>query len=96
MPIYEYKCDEDGRFEELLPLGTAPDANACPVCGVSAQRIMSTPSLMRNDPAIVAAIDNADKSRYEPEVVTSLPPRHPRDRTPMAPLTPALSKLPRP
>ena len=46
--------------------------------------------------ALVAALDHEDKTRESPDVVTSLPPAPARKRTPMAPLTPALMRLPRP
>jgi hypothetical protein len=45
---------------------------------------------------VVAAIDKAEKSRHEPEVVTSLPPAPAHKRTPVLPLTPTLRRLPRP
>jgi hypothetical protein len=43
-------------------------------------------------PALKAVIENAENSRDHPEIVSSLP----RRRTPMAPLTPTLRRLPRP
>ena len=46
--------------------------------------------------ALVAAIDHAEKSRYEPDVVTSLPSTGARRRTRVLPLTPTLRRLPRP
>ena len=46
--------------------------------------------------ALGAAIDRAEKSAHEPEVVTSLPPAPARKRTPVLPLTPTLRRLPRP
>jgi hypothetical protein len=46
--------------------------------------------------ALVAALDREEKSRYEPDVVTSLPRSGNRKATPMAPMTPALARLPRP
>jgi putative FmdB family regulatory protein len=94
--IYEYKCDEDGVFEITRPLGTPPRSIACPVCGSEAGRVFSTPMLSLSPPALVAAIDHAEKSRDEPDVVTSLPPVGARKRTPVLPLTPTLRRLPRP
>jgi hypothetical protein len=49
---------------------------------------------MTSPRALVAAIDHAEKTRDEPDVVTSLPPA--RKRTPVLPLTPTLKRLPRP
>jgi putative FmdB family regulatory protein len=94
--IYEYRCDDDGAFEMTRPLGTAPESIACPVCGGEARRVFSKPMLSLSPPALVAAIDHAEKSRDEPEVVTSLPGTGARKRTPVLPLTPTLRRLPRP
>jgi hypothetical protein len=45
---------------------------------------------------LYAALEHQEKTKTEPDVVTSLPRRPVHERTPMAPLTPALKKLPRP
>jgi putative FmdB family regulatory protein len=94
--IYEYRCDDDGVFEITRPLGTPLKSMACPVCRKEARRVFSKPMLSVAPPALVAAIDHAEKSRDEPEVVTSLPPTGARKRTPVVPLTPTLRRLPRP
>jgi putative FmdB family regulatory protein len=94
--LYEYRCEEDGAFEISRPLGTAPGSIACPVCTNDARRVFSAPMLMSTPPALVAAIDHAEKTRHEPDIVTSLPPAPARRRTPVLPLTPTLRKLPRP
>lgn len=97
MAIYEYQCDRDGVFEISLPLGTAPQSTTCSVCGSEAKRVLSVPNLRRGSrTAVFAAIDRAEKSRFEPEVVTSLPAAGARHRTPTLPLTPTLARLPRP
>jgi hypothetical protein len=44
--------------------------------------------------SLFSAIDGAEKSRHEPEVVTSLPPSG--VRRPQVRMTPELRKLPRP
>jgi len=94
MATYEYRCDEDGGFEVTRALGTAPESVPCPACRSEARRVFSPPMLTSTPRALGAAIDHAEKSRYEPEVVTSLPPS--RKRTPVLPLTPTLRRLPRP
>jgi len=94
---YEYRCAADGAFELRLPLGTAPAAAACPACGGESPRVFSPPLLRTGMPrGLIAAIDDAERTREAPDVVTSLPPRPPHRRTPTAPLTPQLLKLPRP
>jgi putative FmdB family regulatory protein len=98
--LYEYRCDRDGVFEVTRPLGTAPESVTCSLCGSEARRVLSMPMLVLSrgsrSRALVAAIDHAEKSRYEPDVVTSLPSTGARGRTRVLPLTPTLQRLPRP
>jgi putative FmdB family regulatory protein len=96
MAIYEYRCDADGKMEVTRPIGTAPNSITCPVCGKAARRVFSKPMISSVPPALVGAIDHAEKTRDEPDVVTSLPPAGARQRTPVLPLTPTLRRLPRP
>lgn len=99
MTIYAYRCAADGVFETAWPLGTAPESNICEVCGGEARRVFSSPMLSFSSPQsheLSAAIEHAEKTRDQPEVVTSLPPTGARRRTPVLPLTPALRRLPRP
>lgn len=95
MALYEYRCDQDGAFDVTRPLGTAPGSVPCPACGGAARRIFSV-AMVRcgSRPAVFAAIDHAEKSRYEPDVVASVPSTGTRRRT--LPLTPVLARLPRP
>jgi putative FmdB family regulatory protein len=93
--IYEYQCDQDGVFDVMRPIGTAPASVICARCGGEAMRILSIPMIrsgMRT--AWTTAMDHAEKSRHEPEVVTSPPPASGRRRT--LSLTPTLRGLPRP
>jgi putative FmdB family regulatory protein len=95
--IYEYRCERDGSFEVTLPIGTAPASIACPECADEADRVFSTPMVASFAPReLFAALEHEEKTKTEPDVVTSIPrlPKH--QRTPVAPLTPALKKLPRP
>jgi putative FmdB family regulatory protein len=94
--IYEYRCERDGSFEVTLPIGTAPASIACPDCADEAERVFSSPMVSFAPRELVAALDHEEKTKTEPDLVTSLPPRPKHQRTPMAPLTPALRRLPRP
>ena len=97
MAIYEYRCERDGSFEVTLPIGTAPASIACPDCADEADRVYSTPMVTSFAPReLYAALEHQEKTKTEPDVVTSIPRRPKHERTPMAPLTPALRKLPRP
>jgi putative FmdB family regulatory protein len=95
--IYEYRCERDGSFEVTLPIGTAPASIACPECADEADRVFSTPMVASFAPReLFAALEHEEKTKTDPDVVTSIPrlPKH--QRTPVAPLTPTLKKLPRP
>lgn len=97
MATYEYRCEQDGVFDVTRPLGTAPQFAPCPVCGREACRVISMPMVRcgsRN--GWTAAIERAEKSRHEPEVVTSVPSAGARRRVRTVPLTPTLARLPRP
>ncbi len=97
MAIYEYRCEQDGVFEVNRPLGTAPESVTCSVCGGEARRVFSVPMVRRGSrTALFAAIDRAEKSREQPEVVSSVPSAGARRHTPVLPLTPTLARLPRP
>jgi putative FmdB family regulatory protein len=96
MAIYEYRCERDGAFDVMRPIGTAPASVTCPECAGEAVRVFSNPMVSFAPRALVAALDHEEKTRYEPEVVTSLPATGARKRTPMMPLTPTMRRLPRP
>jgi putative FmdB family regulatory protein len=94
MATYEYRCEQDGVFEVTRGIGTAPESVLCPACSGEARRVFSPPMLLSVPRAVVAALDHEEKTRHEPDVVTSLPPSP--KRTPVLPLTPTLRRLPRP
>lgn len=97
MAIYEYQCAQHDRFELHLPMGTATASVRCPDCGSESRRMPSAPRIVtRGHGAWTAAIDRADKSRYEPEVVSRLPSTGMRRPATVLPLTPVLRGLPRP
>jgi putative FmdB family regulatory protein len=96
MAIYEYRCERHGAFDVMRPIGTAPTSVACPECAGEAARVFSNPMVSFAPRELVAARDHEQKTRYEPELVTSLPAKGARRPTPMATLTPQLAKLPRP
>ena len=97
MAIYEYWCDQHGVFEITRPLGMALESAVCLVCGSEARRVFSVPMVRTGSrTALFAAMDHAEKSRHEPDMVTSVPSAGARRRTPVLPLTPSLRRLPRP
>lgn len=97
MAIYEYRCEHHGLFEVSRPLGTAPESVACAACGIEARRVFSAPAIRTGARhSLYAAVEHAEKSRYEPEVVSSVPSAGAPGRPRVVPLTPKLAGLPRP
>lgn len=97
MTTYEYRCDSDGVLLEVgFPLGTAPESITCERCGGQARRVFSKPMLRSSRRDLVTMLEQAEKTRTDPDVVMSLPPAGARKRTPILPLTPTLRRLPRP
>lgn len=96
MAIYEYRCEQDGAFEVVRPIGTAPASVACPECASESDRVFTNPMVSFAPRALIAALDHEQKTRYEPDVVTSLPRSGARNPTPVLQMTPTLARLPRP
>ncbi|MGW4486987.1 FmdB family zinc ribbon protein [Amycolatopsis sp. NPDC004368] len=96
MATYQYRCARDGVFEVRLPMGTAPPGSQCPVCGDDAARSYSAPLLSLAPRELVTAIDQTEKTRDEPAVVSAVPPARGRSRGPVTTPNPALRRLPRP
>jgi putative FmdB family regulatory protein len=92
---YQYRCQQDGAVDLRWPMGSAPEQARCPSCGGSVARSISAPMLSLAPRARMAAIDRAEKSADAPDVVSNLPPRSARQRTPRA-TSPLQQRLPRP
>ena len=100
MATFEYRCPapecrSGGRFEIRRPIGSATGVTACPECGADAIRVFSPPLVSLAPRRLVAAIDRAERSRTDPDVVGAPPQRPAGRRTPVA-RNPALQRLPRP
>ena len=44
MPLYEYECPQDGRFE-LVRKFSDPPLKKCPTCGKPVQKLASAPAI---------------------------------------------------
>ena len=44
MPLYEYQCDRDGRFEVIRKFSDKP-LKVCPKCGGPVQKLLSAPAI---------------------------------------------------
>ena len=43
MPLYEYECAKDGRFE-LIRKFSDPPVSVCPTCGRKVEKLLSSPA----------------------------------------------------
>ena len=44
MPLYEYQCPNDGRFEVIRKFSDPP-LTACPTCGAEVHKLLSAPAI---------------------------------------------------
>lgn len=93
MPTYSFRCAACGPFDVVVPMAAVTAARACPACDASADRVFTAPGVVRTTPAHRGAVAAAERSRHEPEVTTTPPPR-----SRPAPVTrdPRHATLPRP
>lgn len=45
MPLYEYQCDACGNRFERIQKFSDPPADACPACGGTVRKLMSSPAI---------------------------------------------------
>ena len=68
MPVYEYKCDDCGVFEDVVPMSRFADPQDCPGCGLSARRVMlSVPNVSFVSGASRTAHETNERSRDQPK-----------------------------
>lgn len=97
MAIFEYKCNQDGLISIHCHIGTAPKFIVCSLCGSEATRVLSVPMITGKAPkGYGEAIALAEKSRFEPEVVSSIPSRNKPRYSPKVLQNSTLRNLPKP
>lgn len=79
MAIYECRRPECGCFEMARQMGAVP-LPARARCGAAARRAYSAPLVNPTPRPLAEALTRAEKSRHEPEVVTTTPGRQPNRR----------------
>lgn len=94
MATFLYRCPADGILEMGWPVGTAPSQVSCPTCAGDARRVYTPPLVSSGSRSARALIDQAERSRDEPEVVTAPPPRSGAHR--QTDVNPTWQRLPRP
>lgn len=69
MPVYDFVCEDCGPFEQRRSFAEADDPMVCPSCEGKVRRIYSVPYTKRMPTALLGAMDRAEKSAHEPELV---------------------------
>lgn len=69
MPSYDFVCEECGPFEQRRSFAEADAPMTCPSCGLVARRVYSMPATRRMPTSLSNAMNRAEKSAHEPEVV---------------------------
>ena len=97
MATFLYRCAVDGDLEMRWAVGTAPGRVRCPACAGDARRVYTPPLVPGGSRSAMALIDQAERTRDEPEVVIGpLPGRRAHSAQRRAALNPAWQRLPRP
>lgn len=69
MPLYDYRCDDCGRFTDRRPMSEAAAPADCPTCRTPARRIISAPFVANMNPHTRIAHQRNEKSADEPQFV---------------------------
>ena len=80
MPLYAFRCETCGPFEEWRPLCEYSKPAQCPRCQAGARRVVTPPNLVRTPPEIRKVRALEEKSAHEPEVVRGPLPGRPFSR----------------
>ena len=96
MATYTYRCAIDGPVDVRRPIGTAPVTVPCPACGATSYPGDHRAHARPRRPGPDGVLDRTAASRFEPDVVSSIPtgPRGaraaagPADQQAAAPLNP--------
>lgn len=63
MPIYEFRCNDCGEFEELRSLAASSAPANCPQCGEVAPKIFSAPNINLNSGSLSSIASNSQEPR---------------------------------
>lgn len=72
MPLYEYKCQQHGVFQELATMADHDKPCPCPQCGTSSGRVVTLPPhILTMLKETREAMERAEKAKDAPEVMTA-------------------------
>jgi putative FmdB family regulatory protein len=75
MPLYQFKCDDCGTFEEWRSLAKSSDPAYCPSCQELSKRIFSPPTILSSSLRL-------KRENREPQLVQrQVEPKQPRVST---------------
>lgn len=63
MPLYEFKCENCGTFEEWRSMSAASEPMLCPICETVAKRIYSVAGLMMTPHSLRTRIEQSAEPR---------------------------------
>ena len=69
MPAYEFFCERCGPFELRRSFNEVHHAASCPTCQSNARRVYTPLGLVKTSVPLTRALDRAQKSAYEPEMI---------------------------
>jgi len=69
MPRYEFLCATCGQVDIWRSFAEASLPASCPVCQAAVKRVYTLPGVTKTSAPLTRALDRAQKSAYEPEVV---------------------------
>lgn len=95
MPIYEFRCEGAHEYELAVPMKNRDTDRACPECGATARRRISSPALGRLGSREAGLLESTSASAHEPAVVDRLPGTGTRTPSQSSP-DPRHARLPRP
>lgn len=69
MPLYDYACNECGRFRAWRAMAEAAAPADCPGCGTTAPRAVTAPNLAILGRSTRIAHERNERSAHEPAVM---------------------------
>ena len=63
MPLYEFRCQTCGIFEQWRSLDESSNPILCPTCQVVAQRVISAPGLITTPYALRSRVERSAEPR---------------------------------
>lgn len=63
MPLYEFRCETCGIFEQRLSLDESSNPMPCPTCEVVAKRVISAPGLITTPYALRSRVERSAEPR---------------------------------